>query len=183
MSRCRFAFPRPLRRWPARALIVGLGTSACAMLGGCAGVAAHAPRQQLEQAAAAQSQAETLYAQGDWPAAQRAYEAVVALAPQRAGAWLRLGNCRARQGWHEPAAQAFTQALALDPRDARAAYNLGLMRVAQAEGALAQARAQGARLGELAPEAQRLHEVLRWLSGADAASAARAAPAPSRSAP
>jgi tetratricopeptide (TPR) repeat protein len=183
MSRCRFSFRRPLRRWLSCALVVGHGAGACAILGACAGVAAPTPRQQLERAAVAQSQAEASYAQGDWPAAQRAYEAVVALAPQRAGAWLRLGNCRARQGWHEPAAQAFAQALELDPRDARAAYNLALMRVAQAEGALARARAQEARLGELAPEARRLHEVLRWLASGDAAPAPRAAPAPPRNGP
>jgi tetratricopeptide (TPR) repeat protein len=183
MFRCRFAFMRPLRRWPARAVFAGLGAGACAALGGCAGIAGQAPRPQIELTAIAQSRAEALYTQGDWPAAQRAYEEVVTLAPQRAGAWLKLGNCRARQGWHEPAAQAFAQALALDPRDARSAYNLGLMRVAQAEAALAQARAQGARLGELAPEVLRLHEVLRWLASGDAAPAPRAAAAPAKSGP
>jgi len=65
------------------------------------------------------------YGAAQWNAAGDAYEQALALAPQDALAWYRLGNVREEQGRDADAVACFERAVALDPAHARAWNNLG----------------------------------------------------------
>lgn len=125
-----------------------LGPLAC-LLGACAALApapegseadAQAQQARLEQRVAALESADRLYEAGRWREAQQAFESLSTTYPRNAYVWMRLGNAYARLGQYENAAAALQNAVAVEGTHGRAAFNLGLVRLAQAESAFDYAR-------------------------------------------
>jgi len=157
---------------PGLALVI----AACVMLGGCAGPPTK-PAAAAEAAPAAQTpdredrlrqlqQAEALYLSGRLKEAQSAFEQLTRTYPRNPEIWFRLGNTLMRQGSYDDAATALQNAVTLDPGHGRAALNLGLVRLAQAQAALDTARA---RLASDSPErrqADALQRQIQTLLGA-----------------
>lgn len=85
--------------------------------------------------------AEDAYARSDWVAAAREFKALTAVYPRNGQVWFGLGAASALSGNLDEASSAFEMALRIDPRDARVAYNLSLIRLSQAEVALGSASA------------------------------------------
>jgi tetratricopeptide (TPR) repeat protein len=132
--------------------------NAAVLIGGCASkpqpVTLNTPASQLTQqqistknaAVDLLAESERLYAQADWSGAQQALEKLVQQNAKNAYFWFKLGNVHAQLGQYENAAQAYHSAIAVDPNNVAAAYNMGLMRLAQAQAAfeLAQSKAASA---------------------------------------
>ena len=76
--------------------------------------------------------ADALYRKRDLPAAERAYEAVLAIDPKSVDANVRLGVIAHQQGDYSRAEQHFNEVLITDPRNSTAAYNLAVLHVEQA---------------------------------------------------
>ncbi|MDB5928768.1 MAG: hypothetical protein JWR60_475 [Polaromonas sp.] len=88
--------------------------------------------------------AEDAYARGEWLVAAREFKSLTAVYPRNTQVWFGLGASNALAGNLDEASAAFDMALRIDPRDARAAYNLSLIRLSQAEVALSAASANSA---------------------------------------
>jgi tetratricopeptide (TPR) repeat protein len=88
--------------------------------------------------------AEDAYARGEWLVAAREFKSLTAVYPRNTQVWFGLGASNALAGNLEEASTAFDAALRIDPRDARVAYNLSLIRLSQAEVALSAASANSA---------------------------------------
>lgn len=138
---------RALSRLAAHVLLacaVAGGAAGCAVLGGLPSaarpVAPAAVQDTLEERAAAIELADALYRAGKWPEAQGAYEKLAAQYPRNAHVWLRLGNTLARQNRLEDAAAALQNAVLVEGTNGPAAFNLGLVRLAQAQSAFDYAR-------------------------------------------
>lgn len=122
---------------------LALAVSGCAVLGGsgpASGAASESAQETLETRVAALEQADALYRAGRWPDAQKAYEQLSARYTRNAHVWLRLGNTLARQGLYENAAVALQNAVLVEGTHGAAAFNLGLVRLAQAQSAFEYAR-------------------------------------------
>jgi TolA-binding protein len=131
--------------------ILGI-VAACAALGGCSSPAGHASAEpnaaaanmsegDREQRVRSLQQAEALYLSGRLKEAQAAFEQLTRTYPRNAEIWFRYGNTMMKQGDYEDAAAALQNAMALDPGHGKAALNLGLARLAQAQAALVSASA------------------------------------------
>lgn len=109
------------------------------LLAGCAG----APRAQRAASTdagallAIDAAAAEAYAQGRHADAAEGYLQLVRERPQDAGYWYRLGNALVNTGAFDDAAVAYLRAVAIEPGNARAWHNLGVVRVQQAQAALA----------------------------------------------
>jgi TolA-binding protein len=147
--------------------------AACVLLAGCAGPAARPAAQTAAAPAAAAAgdsnletrlrdlqQAEALYLSGRLKEAQAAFEALAHTYPRNAEVRFRLGNTLMRQGKYDEAAVALQDAMSLDPGNGRAALNLTLARLAQAQSAIAVARG---RLAAGTPEQQQAEALDRRL--------------------
>jgi len=130
------------------ALWLGLAAG-CVLLAGCAqpagkSFAQSAPtvarESDLEQRLRDLQQAEALYLSGRFKEAQAAFEQLARSYPNNAEVWFRLGNTLMKQGLYDDAAVALQTAIALDPGNGRAAMNLALSRLAQAQSAVDVAR-------------------------------------------
>jgi tetratricopeptide (TPR) repeat protein len=84
--------------------------------------------------------AEALYLSGHLQDAQAAFEKLTRSYPTDAHIWLKYGNTLTKEGNYDGAAAAFQTATSLDPANGGASFNLALVRLAQAQGALAAAR-------------------------------------------
>lgn len=128
--------------------------AACVALGGCSssGPAVHASAEpnaaaaalsegEREQRVRALQQAEALYLSGRLKEAQAAFEQLTRTYPRNAEIWFRYGNTMMKQGNYDDAAMALQNAVALDPGHGKAALNLALARLAQAQAALVSASA------------------------------------------
>lgn len=107
----------------------------------------NAPRMPTPIQADAQAalrMAEEAYARGDWVTAANQFKALTPVYPRNGQVWFGLGAASALSGNLNEASSAFEAALRIDPRDARAAYNLSLIRLSQAEVALGTATANAA---------------------------------------
>ncbi|MCS7100600.1 MAG: tetratricopeptide repeat protein [Burkholderiaceae bacterium] len=124
---------------------------------------ADAPGASLHERATALEEAERLYEAGRWADAQAAFEALLQTHPRNAYLWMRLGNALARQGLYENAAAALQNAVVLDGSLGRAAFNLGLVRLAQAEAAFDYARTRLASLPQARAQAETLHSRVQRL--------------------
>lgn len=117
---------------------------AMAGLAGCAGHGTLPPPGPGHAGEASQDKhaANQAYASGDIRQAADLYEAVVAAMPNDADAWFRLGNARFRLQKLDDAGAAYERAIKIKPDHAQALYNLGVVRLKQAQAALiASARA------------------------------------------
>jgi tetratricopeptide (TPR) repeat protein len=120
-----------------------------------------APRDSnLEQRLRDLQQAEALYLSGRFKEAQAAFEQLARSYPKNSEVWFRLGNTLMKQGQYDDAAGALQTAIALDPNNGRAALNLALARLAQAQAAVDIARV---RLAPGAPERQQADTIDRRL--------------------
>ena len=119
-----------------------------------------------EQRLRALQQAEALYLSGRLKEAQAAFEQLTRTYPRNAEIWFRLGNTLMKQDSYDDAAAALQNAVSLEPGHGRAALNLALARIAQAQAALDVART---RLQANSPEwqqADQLRHQMRALLGA-----------------
>lgn len=87
-------------------------------------------------------QAQLAYESGEVAKAEALYKSLVRRMPSDSEAWLRLGNLYARNNRPDEAANAYQRALLADTSEARAWYNLGVVRLRQAWAAFLQAQAQ-----------------------------------------
>jgi tetratricopeptide (TPR) repeat protein len=140
----------------------------CAALGACtsapmdpsapADAASGAQPQDHEQRLRALQQAEALYLSGHLKEAQAAFEGLTRTYPRNAEVWFRLGNTLMREGNYDDAAVALQNALSIDPGHGRAALNLALARLAQAQAAIEVAHT---RLEADSPQRQQADELQR----------------------
>jgi tetratricopeptide (TPR) repeat protein len=105
-------------------------------LAGCAGHGTLPPPDHATEAARDEQAANQAYAAGNIRHAADLYESVVAAAPEDADAWFRLGNARFRLQKLEDAGAAYEHAIKLKPGYAQALYNLGVVRLKQAQAAM-----------------------------------------------
>jgi tetratricopeptide (TPR) repeat protein len=153
-----------------RLAVLWLGLiAACDQLAGCASPASKptfdsarpaARESDLEQRLRDLQQAEALYLSGRFKEAQAAFEQLARTYPNNAEVWFRLGNTLMKQGRYDDAANALQTAIALDPGNGRAAMNLTLSRLAQAQSAVEIARN---RFGPGTPERQQADAIDRRL--------------------
>jgi tetratricopeptide (TPR) repeat protein len=116
---------------------------------------------KLDLSVAALDQAEKLYRSADWPRAQIAYEELSRGFPRNSFIWFRLGNVMARQGQYEAAVSAYNSALMADNANLMAAYNVGLVRLAQADSAFEAVEARLRNQPELAHQIRGLRQATR----------------------
>jgi Flp pilus assembly protein TadD len=103
--------------------------------------------------------AEAAYKKGDWRVAAVEYKKLTEVYPRNSQMWFSLGTSYALLGSLDESATALETAVSLDPRDARAAYNLALVRLNQAEAALKSAEAN------IPPTSPLRQEIAKILSG------------------
>jgi tetratricopeptide (TPR) repeat protein len=122
--------------------------------------------EQTPAAAAASQQgitlvknAEAAYTKGDWRVAAAEYKKLTEVYPRNSQMWFSLGTSYALLGSLDESAKALEIAASIDPRDARAAYNLALVRLNQAEAALKNAEAN------VPPNSPLRQEITKILSG------------------
>jgi len=150
---------------------LALAFTAGLVLAACAGPAPHGasaapdahgavPEADREQRMRLLQQAEALYLSGRLKEAQAAFEQLTRTYPRNAEIWFRYGNTLMKQGEYDPAAVAFQNAVALDPGHGRAALNLALVRLGQAQTAIGEARA---RLPADSPERRQADALQRQL--------------------
>jgi tetratricopeptide (TPR) repeat protein len=142
--------------------------AAFAILAACAGMHASAPSTSdaasaaqdanREQRLRALQQAEALYLSGRLKEAQAAFEQLTQIYPRNAEIWFRLGNTLMKEGDYDYAALALQNAMSFDAGHGRAALNLALTRIAQAQSLLDTART---RLASSSPERQQADELQR----------------------
>jgi tetratricopeptide (TPR) repeat protein len=126
---------------------------AAAWLAGCAQTGGHgsasaaaapqagsAANPSLEQRLRDLQQAEALYLSGQYAQAQAAYEELAHRYPQNPDVWFHLGKAYMKQGRYDDAANALQNSISIEPGHGRAALNLALARLAQAQAAAALAR-------------------------------------------
>lgn len=119
----------------ARSLIMLLAT---ALLAACASTAAPSD-DRTAALLALHAEAGQAYASGRYADAASHYMALVKQRPRDASYWYRLGNALVRTGRFDDAAVAYQQTLVLEPDNGKAWHNLGVVRVQQAQAALAEA--------------------------------------------
>lgn len=84
------------------------------------------------------SKAESAYRSGDDESAAQLYRVLVESTPNESPYWYRLANTLVRVGNYNDAALAYQRTLVLDPKNARAWHNLGIVRLRQAQQSFAQ---------------------------------------------
>lgn len=94
---------------------------------------------EAADARAALRAAEDAYTRGDWLGAAGQFKRLTDAYPNNGQLWFGFGASSALSGNLQEAAAGFERALRIDAHDARAAYNLGLVRLSQADMALNQA--------------------------------------------
>jgi len=130
-------------------------------------VAPHAGEDRVRQL----QQAEALYLAGRLAEAQAAFEQLAQQLPRNGEVWFRLGNTLLREGRYDDAATALLNAVSLDTGNGRAALNLSLARLAQAQAALATAQSRLAADSAERSQADQLQRQLAPLLGAPAGAA------------
>ena len=162
-------------------------------LGGCASAssprAAPAPAAMSLQAyTRLQQSAAVAYARGNAPAATALYTELARHAPDDAQAWRRLGNLELLAGNDARALLAYEHVVQLGGAGAVVWHNVAVIRLHQAQAALAQVQAQAPDPGDAALRAdsvraaQALPRVLRMLVPSMPSSSS-SAPAPGSSVP
>ena len=131
-------------------LRVSLGWSAgmgMALLAGCAGHGTLPPPKPAVDVARDADEARHAYAAGDMRQAAELYQAIDDAQPEDADAWFRLGNARFRLQQPDAAVLAYDRAIQIRPGYPPAQYNLGVVRLKQAQAAMI-ASAQAGRPGD-----------------------------------
>ncbi len=110
---------------------------------------------------ARQQDAVAAYEEGANARAEQLLQGVLRAAPNDPENWFRLGNLYARTDRPEQATEAFHKALMLRQSDARIWHNLAVVRIRQAQAALAQANAAAVDDGPLHEKTSRMAEQLQ----------------------
>ncbi|KAF1005831.1 MAG: hypothetical protein GAK28_03052 [Luteibacter sp.] len=105
-------------------------------LSGCAGHGTLPADKHGADIAQEQAEAARAYADGDIRRAASLYEDLVGAVPDDADLWFRLGNARFRLQEVDDAVTAYSRATQIDPNHAKALYNLGVVRLKQAQAAM-----------------------------------------------
>ncbi|KJV33174.1 tetratricopeptide repeat protein [Luteibacter yeojuensis] len=121
--------------------------AAAALLVGCAGHGTLPPPRPTVDVAKDAREARQAYAAGDMRHAADLYQAIVEAQPDDAGAWFHLGNARFRLQQPDEAVLAYGRAVQLRPDYPQAQYNLGVVRLKQAQAAMI-ASAQAGKPGD-----------------------------------
>jgi cytochrome c-type biogenesis protein CcmH/NrfG len=106
------------------------------LLAGCAGHATRPPQKPAVDVAKQTQEATNAYAAGDIRHAADLYQSVVDAEPGDADVWFRLGNARFRLQQPDEAVLAYGHAIQLRPGFPQAQYNLGVVRLKQAQAAM-----------------------------------------------
>jgi len=167
-------------RWQGSRRVAAMLTLAAAVLSACA----TAPQADMSAAASAGAapqagadrvralqQAEALYLAGRLPEAQAAFEQLTQQLPRNGEVWFRLGNTLLREGRYDEAAGALLNAVNFDAGNGRAALNLSLARLAQAQAALTTAQSRLAADSAERSQADQLQRQLAPLLGTPSAGA------------
>lgn len=141
------------------ALILGLSVlSACATTGAIPAAASSTNNLLQIRAAAAAA-----YSRADAKTARLLYKALSERVPNDAQVWRRLGNLYVLSGENDQALNAYAHAIKLGGANSEVWYNVGVVRVRQAEGALIHAQQSAPPDSglhkSLAATSQRLHAV------------------------
>ncbi len=110
--------------------------------------------------------ADSAYRSGDNEPAAELYRTLVESMPNESPYWYRLANTLVRVGNYNDAALAYQRTLVLDPKNARAWHNLGIVRLRQAQQSFAQG-VENSRAGDqVFDESLRLSSAVFSLAGA-----------------
>jgi cytochrome c-type biogenesis protein CcmH/NrfG len=120
---------------------------AVALLAGCASHGTLPPPRPAVDVVKDTQEANQAYAAGDMRHAADLYAAIVEAQPDDADAWFRLGNARFRLQQPDEAVVAYGRAIQLRPGYPQAEYNLGVVRLKQAQAAMI-ASAQAGKPGD-----------------------------------
>ncbi|UPG96212.1 tetratricopeptide repeat protein [Luteibacter aegosomatissinici] len=139
-------------QWPA-AIAIGL-------LAGCAGHGTLPPPKPAVDVAREADEARRAYAAGDMCQAADRYQAIVDAQPGDADAWFRLGNARFRLQQPDDAVLAYNHAIQIRPGYPPAQYNLGVVRLKQAQAAMIASAQAGQPGDELRRDSARIAQRL-----------------------
>ncbi|HEY4092281.1 MAG TPA: tetratricopeptide repeat protein [Luteibacter sp.] len=131
----------------SRVSLVGSVGMTVALLAGCASHATLPPPKPTVDVAKDAEDAKHAYAAGDMRQAADLYQAIVEAQPDDADAWFRLGNARFRLQQPDEAVLAYGHAIQIRPADPQVQYNLGVVRLKQAQAAMI-ASAQAGKPGD-----------------------------------
>ncbi|WP_417763376.1 tetratricopeptide repeat protein [Shewanella sp.] len=104
---------------------------------------AHVEQEIHPNIMALQTQAEVAYKKAMLGQAESLYMQVLAMAPDYADGWFRLGNIYTRTGRQEAAINAYMRCIQQAPQHQKAWYNMSLVRIKQATEVLETAQRQG----------------------------------------
>lgn len=119
---------RVISGWPAAAAFL--------LLAGCASHGTRPPAKPSIDVDRESQEARQAYAAGDMRRAADLYAAIVDAQPEDAEAWFLLGNTRFRLQQPDEAVAAYGRAIQARPGYAQAQYNLGVVRLKQAQAAM-----------------------------------------------
>lgn len=137
-----------------------------AVLTSCGGRAG-GTRTDLSKLALTERQADEAY-QGDRnKEAVALYRSLLELMPEEPAYWYRLANTLVRMGHDDEAAIAYQQALSLEPGNARAWHNLGVVRLRQAQTSFARSVRNSESGHSVFEESLRLSAAVINLTGQD----------------
>lgn len=121
-----------------------------ALLAGCQMMTGSADLPQRSELFQLSNEAQLAYESGEDAQAEKLYMALLRQTPSDPEVWFRLGNLYARAHRPDAAADAYQRVLSINGNEARAWYNLGIVRLRQGWGALIRAH-------ELSPADHPLH--------------------------
>lgn len=102
------------------------------------------------------NEAQLAYESGEDAQAEKLYMALLRQTPNDPEVWFRLGNLYARAHRPDAAADAYQRVLSINGNEARAWYNLGIVRLRQGWASLIQAYNYSDASNPLNPESERL---------------------------
>jgi cytochrome c-type biogenesis protein CcmH/NrfG len=152
------------------ALLTAMGLAGCAQLPGLGESEQDVYTRQREAVAA--------YETGVDARAEPLLQGLLRVSPNDPENWFRLGNLYARTDRPKQAVDAFEHALMLRTDDARVWHNLAVVRIRQAQAAVAQANAAAINDPALYEKTRRMAEQLQGVLASSAKTEAPAAPAP-----
>lgn len=126
------------RRMAAAALLGAL------LLAGCGTFPGSSDLPQRSDLFRLSNEAQLAYESGEDAKAEQLYMALLRKTPNDPEIWFRLGNLYARAHRPDAAADAYQRVLSINPAEARAWYNLGIVRLRQGWAALIQAHSHSA---------------------------------------
>lgn len=131
-----------------------------ALWGGLLAGCATTPHTSSASPESIKGAADKAYTAGQWPEAARLYAQLARKFPQDATILIRLGNALGQEDRWELAAYAYQRALQADPLQGKAAYDLAVARLAQAQEAATWALRNATPGSPFQAQSQRLLQVI-----------------------